>query len=314
MAAVVPVIDINGPRDAAVKSVFDACTTSGFFLVSNHGISQQLVSEHARQQRLFFDLPLEDKLAIKVNAANRGYTPSGEETLDPANQSQGDTKEGLYIGRDIDPLSDEARLPLHGCNQWPSEDILPNYKRVVQAYFEECSRLGLRLLQLLALSLGLPEGWFDDKFKSPVALLRPIHYAATASQPEKGVLGAGAHTDYGMLTILWTDGTPGLQIFTEGRWWDVPPIPDTFIINLGDMLERWTNGMFRSTLHRVVTDGSSPRDSAAFFFEPTFTTVVEPLPQCCTPNNPPKYLVTTSGQHLLDRYAATHTDFKSAVS
>lgn len=315
MAAVVPVVDMDGPRDIAVQAVLDACTTSGFFRIRNHGISKQLVSEHFRQQKLFFDLPMEDKLRIKVNAASRGYVPIGAETLDPAKQTQGDTKEGLLIGREIDQLSDEAKLPLHGSNQWPSEDILPGYKGIVQEYFEECSRLGLRLLQLLALSLDLPEAYFDEQFKSPVATLRPNHYAATASQPEQGVLGCGAHTDFGMLTILWTDGTPGLQIFTGEQWRAVPSVPDTFTINLGDMFEQWTNGKFHSTLHRVVTDGSRCRDSMAFFFDPSFTTVIEPLPHCSSsPDNPAKYSATTSGQYVLDRYQASQTGSKTAIS
>lgn len=113
-----------------------------------------------------------------------------------------------------------------------------------------------------------------------------------------------------MLTILWTDGSPGLQVHLDGTWTDVAHVPDALVVNLGDMLERWTNGMYRSTRHRVVSVTGRGRYSCPFFFEPNFDTVVEALPGCCGPDSPPKYPPTTSGQHLLDKYAATHAGFE----
>ena len=125
------------------------------------------------------------------------------------------------------------------------------------------------------------------------------------------VIACGAHSDYGMLTLLLTDENPGLQIKTHGsKWISVPPRKGAFIVNLGDMLERWTNGLYLSTVHRVISNGDSERYSIPFFYEPSFDTEVSVLDCCVSKANPPKYPKTTSGQHLLDKYAQTHANFK----
>jgi isopenicillin N synthase-like dioxygenase len=302
----VPVIDLSGPQDDVVKAVQSACSTSGFFLIQNHGVPEDVIARSFEENKKFFALPEEQKAKIKVNEMNRGWNPMQQESLDPKNQSEGDTKEGLYIGREVPA---ETAGPMQGPNQWPSPDLLPDYRPAVTAYFDAVSAVGRRLLHLLALGLGLPPTWFDDKFEKPIALLRPLHYSGRVSVPDAGVYGCGSHTDWGMLTILATDGSAGLQIHTHGAWEDVPIIPGTFIINLGDMLERWTNGRFKSTRHRVLTKTSKDRYSCAFFWEPTFTTRVECLPSCCSEDNPPKYPPTTSGEYLLERYAETQAGY-----
>ena len=163
--------------------------------------------------------------------------------------------------------------------------------------------LGSRLVRFLALAIGLEENAWDKNFKNPLALLRLLHYANEKSAPERGVYACGAHSDYGMLTILLTDDTtPGLQIYRGGEWIDAPPVHGAFVVNLGDMLERWTNNNYRSTKHRVLTSGERHRYSAPFFYEPDFDTVVECLDVCCSSSNPPKYSPTTSGLHLLEKY------------
>ncbi|EFJ48980.1 hypothetical protein VOLCADRAFT_59825, partial [Volvox carteri f. nagariensis] len=295
-----------------------ACISSGFFYVSNHGVAESLVYDTFQQQRALFALPLESKMALLQNENNRGYTPFREETLDPAHQKHGDTKEGFYFGREIPEDSEEVSKPLHGPNQWPDPQLLPRYREVTWQYYEALYGLGMRLLRLVALSLDLPPDYFAAAFDRPMVALRPLHYSGERSDPGAGVFGAGAHSDYGMLTILATDDVPGLQVGGAGgrgraggnrRWWDVEPIPGTFIINLGDMLERWTNGRYRSTLHRVINTTGRERYSIAFFFEPNFDAQVVALPCCCGPDNPPRYPPTTAGQHLLDKYAATHAGY-----
>ncbi|GLI63800.1 hypothetical protein VaNZ11_006885 [Volvox africanus] len=343
----VPVIDLGLPEEEAATQIREACTGSGFFYVTNHGVSQSLVDDTFEQQRELFHLPMAEKMAMLQNENNRGYTPFREETLDPVHQAHGDTKEGFYFGREVAADSPESKKPLHGPNQWPDPQLMPRYREVTWQYYEALYGLGLRLLRLLALSLGLPEAYFAPMFDRPMVTLRPLHYSGEVSDPGAGVFGAGAHTDYGMLTILATDDTPGLQIWTGpdstsgtapnssngaigagregsgagddgtaaacGRWWDVEPIPGTFIINLGDMLERWTNGRYRSTLHRVINTTGRERYSIAFFFEPNFEAEVEVLPVCCGPDEPPRYPPTTAGQHLLDKYAATHAGYHGPV-
>ena len=139
-------------------------------------------------------------------------------------------------------------------------------------------------------------------------------YAKEESRPEDGIFACGAHSDYGFITLLLTDEHPGLQIYHKEVWMDVPSRPNAFVVNIGDMLERWTNGLFVSTKHRVLTSGDYERYSIPFFFEPTFETIVECLESCCSESNPPKYSYPsiTSGQHLLNKYAETHADFEPA--
>ncbi|GAB4817605.1 hypothetical protein N2152v2_004651 [Parachlorella kessleri] len=308
----VPVVDLGWAEEQAAKAVHDACVRYGFLYVTNHGVPEELIKAHFDMQQRFFSLPLEQKMTILADANNRGYTPLGEETLDPERSKAPDTHEGLYYCREVPPDSEEAKLPLHGPNQWPAEELVPGYRAVVQQYFDAVTALGMRMLRLLALSLGLPPGYFHPFFTRPMLALRPLHYSATPSRPQDGLYGAGAHSDYGMLTFLATDGVPGLQICPDratGEWVDVPPLEGCYIVNLGDMLERWTNGVYRSTLHRVVNLEGRERYSAAFFFEPNFDTCVEPLPQCCSEDRPAKYPPTTSGQWLLHRYRATHSGY-----
>eukprot|EP00798_Chlamydomonas_sp_ICE-L_P028005 gene28005-31102_t len=224
----VPIIDLSLPESEAAANVRSACIGSGFFYVTGHGVPQELVDNMFQQQQEAFKLPLD------------------EEILDPANQSIGDTKEGFYFAREIAADCPEAKKPLHGPNVWPPSDILPSYRTVTMEYFEAVNALGLRLIRLLALTLGLEATYFDSYFQPPMMVLRPLHYTAQISKPTDGVFGAGAHSDYGMLTILKTDEVEGLQIYTGEKssttpqsdaWVGVPPIPGAFIINLGDMLE-----------------------------------------------------------------------------
>lgn len=307
--ALIPLVDVSADEAVAAARVHKACTESGFFYATGHGIPEELLSEVFRQFKAAFALPQEEKDRLLADENNRGYTPFAEETLDPEHQTRGDTKEGFYFGRDIPSNDPEASLPLHGPNQWPSEELLPGFRATITAYFEALTALAHKLLRLLALSLQLPGDYFDPMFVKPMVALRPLHYSAEVSAPTEGVFGCGAHSDYGMLTILATDGVPGLQAHLQGSWVDVAPVPGAFIINLGDMLERWTNGLFKSTLHRVVNTVGKERYSCAFFFEPNFNTRVEVLPCCVSEHRPAAYPPTTAGEHLLGKYAQTHAGY-----
>ncbi|WIA38103.1 hypothetical protein OEZ86_001465 [Tetradesmus obliquus] len=305
----IPLVDLSRDEAAAAQQVYAACSGPGFFYAANHGIPQELLSELFKQMRAAFALPEQDKMAMLADENNRGYTPYAEETLDPAKQTRGDTKEGFYFGREVPADSEEGQLPLHGPNQWPPEQLLPGFRQTVTAYCDAATGLGMRLLRLLALSLGLPGGYFAPYFTHPMVALRPLHYTAEVSSPGEGVFGAGAHSDYGMLTLLATDEVPGLQVHLNGSWQDVQPLPGAFIVNLGDMLERWSNGIFKSTLHRVINTTGQERYSIPFFFEPNFTAKVECLPCCVTEERPAAYPPTTAGEHLLAMYAQTHVGY-----
>lgn len=306
----VPVIDLSLPDSAAALLVRSACTSVGFFHISNHGVSQDFMDKTFSESRKLFALPLEEKKKVVADRNNRGWTPLQDQTLDPAHQTQGDTKEGFYFGREVSKGSEEAKKPLHGPNQWPDPSLVPNLRPTFEAYIEAMKELCFRLLRILALSLDLSPSYFHPLFDPPIIVLRPLHYQGRVSEPSNGIFGAGAHTDWGMLTVLATDGTPGLQIYQGGKWVDVNSIPGTFIINLGDMLERWTNKRYKSTIHRVVTTTEKERYSIAFFIEPAFDTVVECLPQCLGPDEEPRYPPITAGQYLLDKHATTHSGYE----
>lgn len=143
-----------------------------------------------------------------------------------------------------------------------------------------------------------------------MAALRLLRYGAVKSDIQSGVFGAGAHTDYGLITLLSTDENPGLQIFLQGEWIDVPPRADAFIVNIGDMGERWTNGVFQSTRHRVVNLTGKERYSVPFFYEPNYSCSVACFPSCVSASNPAKYAPTTSGEHLVEMYRQTHAAFE----
>mmetsp|Transcript_15232 Transcript_15232/g.23703 ORF Transcript_15232/g.23703 Transcript_15232/m.23703 type:complete len:326 (-) Transcript_15232:63-1040(-) len=317
----IPTVRLDNPdQQRTIDALRSACIDVGFFYLEGHGISNDILDDVVQACKRIFHLPLSSKQALSDKLMSRGYTAFGEETLDPAKQIKGDTKEGFYFANDI-PKSSPKYNPakLSGPNVWPSPNLCPEmtgsdcdaFRSSITTYYEKSSELGFRVVQMLALAIGLEDQhYFDDDFTDPMAAMRPLHYAAEKSNPEKGVFACGAHSDYGMVTLLLTDENPGLQILTkQGEWIDVPPKPGAFVVNLGDMLERWTNGLFRSTVHRVLTSGQNDRYSIPFFYEPNFDCKVECLPICCSPENPPKYSSTTSGEHLLEKYRQTHADF-----
>ncbi|TDH69541.1 hypothetical protein CCR75_002275 [Bremia lactucae] len=206
---------------------------------------------------------------------------------------------------------DEMGLPLHGPNIFPDKAQFPTFQVTMATYYVAMCELGYKVAQLFAKAAGEAE-IFDQPgmFDKPMAALRLLHYAPEKSDVANGVFGAGAHTDYGLLTLLSTDLSEGLQIFYKNQWIKVPPRQDAFVVNLGDMAERFTNGIFKSTLHRVVNQSGKERYSVPFFYEPNFTCQVECFPSCVTETNPAKYLPTTSGQHLLKMYRRTHASFE----
>ncbi|EQC39073.1 hypothetical protein SDRG_03281 [Saprolegnia diclina VS20] len=301
----IPVVD--GFASDASTQLRHACTTVGFFYLSNHGIPAALLDDVYAEMHHFFQQPVQEKRKVLANEHMRGYTPMSEETLDPAVQTQGDTKEGYYICRE--PVPEDYGLPLHGPNVFPDASTHPRFRPIMTKYFDAMSALGWHVAQLFAEAAGAP-GAFDGPgmFDRPMAALRLLHYSDHKSDVDGGVFGAGAHSDYGLLTLLSTDDQSGLEIELQGRWVAVPPRADCFIVNIGDLGERWTNGLFKSTRHRVVNRVGRERYSVPFFYEPNFTCVVSCLPSCVDRGTPLPPI--TSGDHLLAKYAETHASFE----
>lgn len=278
-----PIIDIAPLRqDAAdcrdvAAQLGQACRRFGFFYIREHGVPESLQDRLETSARQFFAQPAEAKMAIRMargGRAWRGYFPVGAELT----AGQPDGKEGLYFGAELEaqhPLV-QAQTPLHGPNLFPAN--MPALRLAVLEYLTALTALGQALMRGLALSLDLPETYFAARYTAdPLILLRIFNYpAAAALAPHSW--GVGAHTDYGLLTILKQDDAGGLQVKTPAGWQDAPPLPGTFICNLGDMLERLTGGLYRSTLHRVRNQSGRDRLSFPFFFDPNFHAEIEPLP------------------------------------
>jgi len=263
------VIDLTASDvPAAIEA---ACRDTGFFYVAGHGVPASLRAGLDAAAREFFSLPEQEKLEIAMargGRAWRGFFPVGAELTsgDP------DLKEGLYFGAEL-PAGHP--LPLHGPNLFPRQ--VPALRSLVLSYVDELARVAQEVLSGVALSLGLAEDYFAAGYTAnPTVLFRIFHYPP-APIGDAG-WGVGEHTDYGLLTLLAQDDNGGLQVHTPGGWLDAPPIADTFVCNIGDMLERLTGGWYRSTPHRVRNTSGRDRLSFPFFFDPDFTATVPPLP------------------------------------
>ena len=307
----IPIIDISAlfaadpaARFACGREIGRACRDVGFFYVVNHGIAQARIDEVFAAAQRFFALSEAEKMAVALTRSPfmRGYFPLEGEVLDPALGA--DYKEGFDMALDL-PLDDPdvvARKPLHGPNQWPSRP--PEFRSIVQRYFDDLTALGRTLSRGFALSLDLPEAFFTRRMQRPTAILRLLRYppnplaaAMAATQP-----GCGAHSDYGYLTILAQDSVGGLQVRNRaGSWIDAKPVPGAYVCNIGDMMAQWTNDRFAATQHRVVSSPDRERFSIPFFFHPDFDTEVACLPSCQSADNPPRYAPTTTGAHILQR-------------
>ncbi|KAF8388913.1 hypothetical protein HHK36_025594 [Tetracentron sinense] len=317
-------IDLSSPDiQNSVSLLKQACLDAGFFYVVNHGISQEFMDEVFAQSKLFFDLPISEKMKVLRNEKHRGYTPVLDELLDPDNQVNGDYKEGYYIGVEVPEDDFGAQKPFYGPNVWPSADLILGWRQTMEKYHREALEVAKAVARIIALALDLDGDFFDkpEMLGEPIATLRLLHYEGgnqikgRVSNPVKGIYGAGAHSDYGLITLLATDDVLGLQICKDKdanpRSWEyVAPMKGAFIVNLGDMLERWSNCIFRSTLHRVLGNGQE-RYSIAYFVEPSHECLVECLPSCKSEKNPPKFPPVKCGTYLTQRYKDTHTDLSS---
>ncbi|XP_050219813.1 2-oxoglutarate-Fe(II) type oxidoreductase hxnY-like isoform X2 [Mercurialis annua] len=298
----------------SINLLKQACLDCGFFYVINHGISEEFMEEVFRESKRFFELPITEKMKVLRNEKHRGYTPVLDELLDPDNQVHGDYKEGYYIGVEVPEDDPEADKPFYGPNVWPDAALLPGWRQTIERFHQEALEVARKVARIIALALDLDADFFDkpEMLGQPIAVMRLLRYGAYVSDPSKGIFGAGAHSDYGLITLLATDDVSGLQICKDKDaqpqvWENVAPLKGAFIVNLGDMLERWSNCIFRSTLHRVVGNGQE-RYSIAYFVEPSHDCLVECLPTCKSENNPPKYPPITCGTYLSQRYKDTHSD------
>lgn len=322
----VPIIDLSpwyeGDDDSRreVAAAWDRVASEvGFAQIVGHRIPARVVEEMVEATDRFFDLPLDHKLVVRSGdpGVNRGYAASGTEALaySIGEVTPPDLFEAFNMGPDVvdpaDAFVAAERHRLFAPNVWPPD--LPELRTALTAYFDEAHRVAVTLTDVFAVALGLPDRWFLPFVDRSTVTLRTINYERRGGEPapEAGQLRMGAHTDYGIVTVLWADGAPGLQIMAaDGSWRPVAPEPGALLVNLGDLTAEWTNDRWRSTLHRVVPPvGSGParRRSTAFFLDGNWDAVIECVPTCTDADRPPRYPPVVAGEHLMAKLLGPRT-------
>lgn len=320
----VPVLDLSGIRrsckgaNAALlaHAIANVCETSGFFVITNHGVDPVVIEEAYTATKQFFALPAAHKERYEAAAADplmrgfgrQGNLAAGDGTGDLALP---DLSETFTINRLGEPqatgLPDTQVDGIDSPNIWPD---VPGFKEAYLAYYREMEVLARRIMSLFAIGLELPSDWFDDYLADHMTNLTSNYYPPQNISALKGQLRKGVHSDWGALTILYQDSDiGGLQVLDRAQnWLTVPAIPGTFVINIGDMMARWTNNKWVSTVHRVVNPPEELRNterySIPFFFQPRFDAVIDCIPTCGAQE--PKYSPTKSGDYLLGRLAAAY--------
>lgn len=313
----VPIIDISRDPTVVGTELDDVCREVGFFQIVGHGASDEVIDPAWRTAAAFFDLPLDERMTVYRPYAGYpyGYVPVSGETLSRSLEveSAPDLKEVYNVGPIHLPdraFVDDGEAEMFAANLWP--ETMPDVKTDLSSYFDEMLALGERLTRLFAVGLGLPDDYFASTIDRTPSSMRAINYPEQSTPPVPGQLRAGAHTDYGTFTILRQDDAPGgLEVKDPhgDAWVHVPSVADAFVINVGDMLQQWTNDRWRSTMHRVVNplDASrrTRRQSIAFFYNANYDCRVECLPTCTSPDNPPRYEPVLAGPHLMSKFKKT---------
>ena len=314
-AEAIPLIDL-GPslsgdleaKKAVAWEIHKTARDTGFFYIANHGVPQAMMDGQLDLARRFFALPLEEKAKVdtRYSTCTRGYEAPGLQTLDDG--SPPDLKEGFLIGVDLDDDHPYVRdgVPNCGANLWPEKP--DGFRARYEAYVAEMFRVGRHLMSLIALSIDLPEDYFVDGLKEPLFNSRLLKYGPQPANAAYNQIGAGAHIDWGMITILLQDDVGRLEVENAaGEWIAAPPIPGTFVINLGEMVRVLTNGLYHANMHRVLNNHSGrDRFSVPTFFDPNYFYKVSCAPTCLPEDGPPTYPDTTVGDHIAEMYRKTY--------
>jgi isopenicillin N synthase-like dioxygenase len=322
-AAPFPVFDLSrfeqarGDERATLGAEVDRiCRETGFLAISGHGVPQAIIDRAWNAARDFFDLPAEEKQKARAPYPGYPYGYLGPETEALAKSKGEDTPPDLKESFNGGPLgvpeglTDPQALSFcYAATIWPERPA--GFREAWVAYYKALEDLAARIMRVFAVALSLPEDAFDSTIDKPISALRALNYPEQRVAPKPGQLRAGAHTDYGSLTILLPQaGSGGLQILApDGNWREVPPVPGAFVINIGDLMARWTNDRWVSTLHRVVNPAGEAakarRQSFAFFHQPNWHQSIECLPTCLAPGEKPKYEPVLSGPYLMSKFQST---------
>ncbi|KAF2705087.1 Clavaminate synthase-like protein [Pleomassaria siparia CBS 279.74] len=317
-----PILDFAAfySGDAAAKTnlvndVRNCCLHNGFFQITGHLVPLELQKRIMEWNKRFFDLTLEQKNEVNkdtTNTWNRGYELMKSQILEAGTLPE--LKEGYYIGDEIPkthPYFTQKKLN-SGPNMWPSPTTLPDvddFKATALEYYSKVVALAKDILKVLALTLDLDETWFDEFAEGAVATMRLLHYPSQPpDSPAKLTRGIGAHTDFGTITLLLQGDVAGLQVYDHdtSEWLDVQPTPGAFVINLGNLMMRWSNDKYISNLHRVINVSGKERYSIPVFFSGNPDFVVECLPNCRKEGEEAKYKPITVEQAVLGGYADSY--------
>lgn len=295
----IPILDLG---DDAVASRFGSVARAcGIFHLVGHGVPRTAIDAHFELARAFFALDDAEKRAIDVRRSNcfRGYEPFGSQTI--AAETPGDGKEGFIMGPDLAPDHPHvlAKYPNTGTNLWPARPA--GFEAQMRAWVAHMNELARRLARVLARSLDLDAAYFDRALAEPLTYSQLFHYPPQPADAARARLGAGAHVDWGMLTILLQDDVGGLEVLgDDGRWRAAPPVPDAFVVILGEMIPRLTDGRYRSATHRVAANRSGrSRYSMPTFVDPDYDYRVECVPTCRPATGRPRFAPCTVSEHMI---------------
>lgn len=311
----IPVIDVTGVLDGSdidgvASDIHAAATQVGFFYIKGHGIPQALIDQAFDVARAFFGQPLTVKETVAVSTDQRGWMATGMSTLQGAKTH--DLKEVFFWGAEV--TADDPDLlagkPLVAQNQWPDR-AYPALRTDLTPYYDAVCQVARRVLSAIAVSLGQPADFFDPRYHKPLARGQLVYYPPSTSADEADErFGVAPHTDFGVLTFLLQDNNGGLQVrLRSGEWIAAPPIPGTLVCNIGDLLQRWTNDRFQSTVHRVINRSGNARYAIPVFFDPNTDAVIDPSDFGVSPEDR-KHHPVTAGAHIAGRNAKSFAQYK----
>ena len=301
----IPVVDIaaliaGGDISAITQDFRDILKSIGFLYIKNHGVDEALIARTLALTKDFFALPQAQKEVLNIVHSGqtlRGYIPMYGENVDPTNSK--DFKECFDYATHQQQVS-----PFFGPNFMPEEG---EFKAVFEQYHAQMLQLAHKLISVIALSLDLPADYFQRLQQNPITIQRLLHYPPQQGEITTKEIGIGAHTDYGFLTILWQDDNGGLQVMNrDDEWISAPPIAGTFVVNIGDLVETYSNGLYRSTLHRVINTSGKERYSIPFFIDMDFDAVVEVVPTCRDLKSAKTYPSFICGEHKYKRFVDSY--------
>lgn len=321
MSFAVPLVDIapyvgeGSPAERArvAREIDHACRTVGFIQITGHGVSTEIRHDLATAMDSFFNQPLPvKKTSVRPAHENRGYSAPKSESLSLSLGVESATRmndffEAFNIGRTVADFAGAVVDPAHyAANTWPAGPAVTGFAEKTSRYLDEAERVARTMVRIFADALGRDDAFFDPLTDHSIGVLRMNNYAlpeGTDVTLDGDLIGMGEHTDFGIVTILWADQVPGLQVLgADGTWNDVSPAEDALLINLGDLMARWTNEQWMSTLHRVkppIVDGTiARRRSAAFFFDGNSEAVISTLPEFIDEEHPAIYRPVTVDEHI----------------